>query len=107
MEPTATELIKILKQNAFSREVSADLLESRLPRLGPEEEIEMLEWLQEESFSAEEHFEKTLSSNIQFCLIQTWEHIRKQHRKRGSLDAQLYEAQLPQVGNKCMNIGIN
>lgn len=98
MEAQALEVFSELKKHEFSEVVSAGLFAGAVQALDPRGKAELLALLQEESCGRREEMEKVISCRVHLCLAKSWEVVCACHRRRGTLEAQLYGAQLPQVG---------
>ncbi|KAL8269514.1 hypothetical protein Esti_006557 [Eimeria stiedai] len=109
LESTTVLILPILNMEQQSGKIAHELIAAELDPaifericeqdvvdLRPEEKAEVLAWLQEKAAETKANSEKR-SANIHVCLCRLWESMRDCSRSRGSLDAQLDEAQLAQV----------
>ncbi|KAL8441003.1 hypothetical protein Emag_007541 [Eimeria magna] len=96
MEQQSGKLAHDLTAAEFDPAIFERICKQELAHLKPEEKAELLTWLQEKAAETKNDSEKR-SANIHVCLCQLWEIVRDCTRSRGSLDAQLYEAQLAQL----------
>ncbi|KAL8428006.1 hypothetical protein Efla_005618 [Eimeria flavescens] len=97
MEQQSEKIVHELRASAFDLRVVECVCRRDVQRLTNEERNELLTWLQDEAAKAEEKSEE--SAKIHLCLCSVWEAVKDGARQGGSLEAQLFEAQLPQ---KCL-----
>lgn len=97
MEAQAEKFIDELGAAEFAPDVFERLFERIVHELTHEAKGDLLKRLQEEATAPENEVDKERCARIHLCLCRIWELVRDCSRKRGILDTQLYEAQLPQV----------
>ncbi|KAL8443734.1 hypothetical protein Emed_006592 [Eimeria media] len=98
MEQQSGKLARDLTAAEFDPLIFERMCTNELVDMKLEEKAELLTWLQEKAAETKNDSEKR-SANIHVCLCQLWENVRDCTRSEGSLDAQLYEAQLAQLAS--------
>lgn len=96
MNESIEAIVRKLEDADFAPSHFERFFGSVVEEISPEGKAEILKWLQEEA--AHEANTPQRGSRIHLCLCRTWEVVRDCNRNRRTSDAQLYEAQLPQVG---------